>query len=297
MFSELWHWLLGVVTSASLISAVAYFLRDTIVRFLTRKIEYRFEKRLETFKAEIRENERELEQIREFLVSSRKYRDSAIQSKRLEAAEALLRARHTVAQLSMLVEYMKILNTKEIAKDSDNPKVGEFIDTLAKPFDIKSRIKTFGEIDKTIPRLYLSDRSLKVFDVYEQIILQAAITMMLLSMPLRDKSSFFNLGALSNKIIELVPSSKEGFDQFGEGYAYYWATYFHDEILRTLCHEVSGVDDISKDTESVKQLALDSRRAQIDIRSTLEQIGLPDNLIKQSESTEASLLAAEKASS
>ncbi|WP_156317415.1 hypothetical protein [Cypionkella psychrotolerans] len=80
------------------------------------------------------------------------------------------------------------------------------------------------------------------------------------------------------------PSSKEAFDKWGEGYAYYWATYFHDEILRTLRHEVSGSDDMTRDAESVERLALDSRRAQLNIRSSLEQAGLPSSLIKTDES-------------
>ncbi|WP_210334182.1 hypothetical protein [Rhizobium lusitanum] len=213
----------------------------------------------------------------------------------MEAAETLLRARHGLAQLSMLVEYMKILNTEQILKDANDPKIAEFIETLVKPFDIDEKIKLLGAIDKTIPRLYLSDKSLKAFDAYESIIIHAAMMMKLFSIPLRDKGGLIKAGSLSKTVMELVPGSKDGFDKWGEGFAYHWSTYFHDEILRSLRHEVSGADDMTRDTESIERLALNSRRAQINIRSSLEQAGLPDTLIKPDESAAATSSVVEKA--
>jgi hypothetical protein len=287
------NWLIGVIASTGLIGGVAFFMRDTVARFFSKVIEHRFEKKLETFKADIRDNEKELDQIRTFLALAQRERDSAIQAKRLEAAEILLRARQGLSQFSMLVEYMKILNTEQILNDAKNPKITEFIETLVQPFDIEEKIKQLGDIDKTVPRLYLSERSLKAFSAYESIILHAAIMMRLFSIPLPDKGNLIKVGSLSKTVMELIPASKEGFDKWGEGFAYYWSTHFHDEILRALRHEVSGSDEMTRDAESVQRMALDSRRAQINIRSSLEQAGLPDNLIKPDETAAANSSVAE----
>lgn len=297
MSDEFWKWLLGIVVSTGLISAIAYIMRDIISKFFTKAVEFRFEKKLEVFKTSIRDNERELDQIRSFLATARRDRDSAIQLKRLEAAEILLRARRALfQQFSMLVEYMKILNTERILKNDNDPKISEFINMLVKPFNIDENIELFKTIDKTIPQLYLSDKSLKAFDAYESIVLNATVMMKLLCMPSSDKNRFIEIGNLSKKIIELVPSSKEGFEQFGEGYAYYWSTYFYDEILRTLRYELSGEDDMIRNAESAERLALDARKAQANIHLFLEQVGLPDNLIKSPESVAETSFAAEKAS-
>ncbi|WP_086639050.1 hypothetical protein [Acetobacter okinawensis] len=285
MISTFWNWLLGVVSSAGIISGVAYLLRDTIGKFFAKAIEHQFEKKLETFKAGIRDNETELEHIRSFLVSARKDRDAVVQLKRLEAAEILLRARNTLSQLSMLVEYLKILNTDEIFASSENSRITDFIETLIKPFDIDEKMKKFGEIDKTLPRLYLSEKALKAFDIYENIIFLAAGVMKILSMPLDNKSSLLQAGSISKSIIEMVPQSKEGFDKFGESYVYYWSTYFHDEILRELRNEMSGVDDMDRAVESVEKLALNSRRAQVNVRFSLKNAGLSDSLLKQNENS------------
>lgn len=295
MDSDLLKWLIGVLGSSGVVSAIAYFMRDTIAQFLTKKVEYQFEQKLETFKANIRASETELDQIRSFLTSARKEHDSLLQLKRFEAAEALLRARNALAQFSMLVEYMKKLKIENILKKGDDPKTIEFIETLIKPFEIDEKIKLLGAIDKTAPRLYLSEKSLKHFDAYESIILQAIATMRILSIPLSNKGDFFNAGNLSKIIIELVPNSKNGFDQFGESFAYHWSTYFHDEILRALRHEVSGIDDIDRHTASIERLALNSRQAQLNVETTLKQRGLPSSLIKEDENAIAATSAVTQA--
>jgi len=276
---EIVEWLLGVVAASGLVGVFGYLFKDTLAKFFSKAVEHRFEKRLEAFKGELRDNEKELEQIRSFLVSARRDHDTALQAKRLDAAEALLRARDHLAQLSLLVEYMKLLNTEEILRDADDPKVAEFVETLIKPLDIDEKFKQLGALDKTLFRLYLSDRSLKAFDAYQLIIMSAAMVLKILAVPVRDKANLMKAGGLSKIVIELVPGSKEGFEKFGEGFAYHWATYFHDQVLTSLRHEISGADDLAKAAKSAEVLAIDSRRAQMNVRSTLEEKGLPEKLI------------------
>lgn len=295
MPENFWNWLLNLVLTSGVLGVIAYLFRDTVAKFLFKAVEHRFEKQMETFKAEIRDNEKELDQIRSFLASARRERDSAIQAKRREAAETLLRARHSLSQLSLLAEYMAIINGPQILQAGDDPKITKFIEMLLEPFNVDEKIKSLGSIDKTAAKLYLSDKTLQIFDAYESIILQAVAMMKLYSLPLRDKGELIKTGNLSKTIIELVPSSKEAFDQFGEGYAYYWSKYFHDEILRLLRHEVSGADDLTRDAKSVELLALESRQAQLNVRLSLQQTGLPDTLIKAEESVPPAPAVAEKA--
>ncbi|MGY6569472.1 MAG: hypothetical protein ACXIVE_10815 [Salinarimonas sp.] len=284
MATEIFDCLIGVLATTGIIAAACYLFRDMVAKFFSKAVENRFEKRLEIFKAELRDNERELEQIRAFLVTVSSNHNSALQAKRLEAAENLLRSRDALSQFSMIVEYMKILNTEEILKDAENPKITKFIEMLLKPFGVDEKVRQIGEIDKTLPRLYLSEKTLKSFEAYNMIVMSAVMMMKLLAVPLRDKGDLIKNGMLSKTVIELVPGSKEGFDKFGEAFAYHWATYFYDQILQSLRHEISGVDDLAKATESITNMALDSRRAQLDVRSTLEGVGLPKTLIKSDES-------------
>jgi hypothetical protein len=291
---DLWNLFINLSVTSGILGFFAFLMRDTIGRYFSKAVEHRFEKKFETFKADIRNNETELEQIRSFLVLGQKDRDSAIQAKRLEAAEILLRGRQELSKLSMLVEYMKILNIEEILKDGENPKIIEFMNLLAKPMNIDESLKALQSFDKTLPQLYLNEKSMKAFDTYQIIILQAALMIKLFTLPLSNKSGLIKLDVLSKKIIEHIPSSKDAFEKWGEGYAYYWATFFFDEILRSLRHEISGADDMARDTAAVQRLAMDSRQAQANILSNLKIVGLPETLINPDEFATGDLKAAKK---
>lgn len=281
MHNEFLKWLLGVITSAGLLTFLAFFMRTTLSKIFTRTIEFQFEKKFEKFKADIRDNETELGQIRTFLSSARRERDSALQNKRFEAAEQLMRSRQFLSQLTPLVEYTKLLKTEEILKDNDNPKISNFINTLIGPFNIDEKLNTYKSFDKTIMNLYLSEKTKKTFEIYEFIIFSAVTTMKLLSIPgLKVTSNIFKKEQLVKMVIEEVPPSKKGFDDFGDNYIYYWANYFYEHTLTELRNELHGDGNMSKDTEAATRIAIDSRSAQYDIRSSLNKYGLSDSLLK-----------------
>ena len=281
--SNLWEWILNLVGTFTVIGSAAALFRDSVAKFFLKTIEHSFEKRLESFKGEMRDNEKELADIRSFLVSARREHDAAFHAKRREAAEILLRARNILSQLSVLVEYMKILKIEELVKHPDNLKIVNFIDILVKPFNVEGKLKLLGEIDMMLPRLYLSEQSLRAFDAYEAIVRSAAIMMKYFSIPISDKRIPDQSGYVSKLIIELIPNSKVDFERYGDGFAYNWAAYFHDEILRLLRQEISGADNQSRAAESIECVASESRKIHFNVRSAARATGLPETLIKTDE--------------
>lgn len=134
MAEQISRWVISIITSAGALTLLAFLTRSTLTKFFTKSVEHHFEKKFEKFKAEIRDNEKELEQIRTFMSSARRERDSALQSKRFEAAESLLRSRQLIAEFSGLADYLKMLNIDEIIKRNPDPKIANFIKTLIDPF-------------------------------------------------------------------------------------------------------------------------------------------------------------------
>ncbi len=183
MLNEILKWIVSVLTSATVLGAILYFTRSSLTKFIGKSIEHRFEKKLENFKAEIRENEKEIEQIRAFMSSARRERDSALQSKRFEAAEALMRMRQSLGQLNIFVEYLKVLKIDEIVKKRDDPQINEFINALIGAIDIDEKMSAYGQFDRTMTELYLGERVRKTFDTYQTIIFNAVIIMKVLSLP------------------------------------------------------------------------------------------------------------------
>ncbi|CAI2540284.1 Uncharacterised protein [Serratia liquefaciens] len=260
-------------------------MRDALSKFFAKSIEQKLDRKLELFKAGIRDGEKELEQIRTFIVSARRDRDSTLQSKRFEAAEVVIKIRQQLAQFTIIVEYIKTLKIYKILQDGDDPKIIEFINVLIKPLNIDDNLKILGAIDRTLPRLYLSERSVKVFEMYENIVINAVVLIKLCSLPMKNKQKILKEDSLSKSIIELAPLSKPGFEEFGEGYAFHWATYFYNETLRELRNELFGTDNIANDTESAERVALDTRMAQINVRQSLHKTGLSESLLNSGEET------------
>ncbi|KZE21185.1 hypothetical protein [Cronobacter sakazakii] len=283
MLNEILKWIVSVLTSATVLGAILYFTRSSLTKFIGKSIEHRFEKKLENFKAEIRENEKEIEQIRAFMSSARRERDSALQSKRFEAAEALMRMRQSLGQLNIFVEYLKVLKIDEIVKKRDDPQINEFINALIGAIDIDEKMSAYGQFDRTMTELYLGERVRKTFDTYQTIIFNAVIIMKVLSLPVvKTPPDFFKKDAIKNIIIELAPTAKAGFEKFGDTHAYYWANYFYNEIPKELRNELLGISSMSKDTEAAAQLAADSRQALIKVQESLKKSGLTEEFIKPS---------------
>ncbi|MBJ6134969.1 hypothetical protein JAU75_19180 [Ochrobactrum sp. Q0168] len=298
MFQQIIDWLLNIVISTGAIGFIAFIMRDTISQLFTRSVANHYEKELETFRAEIREkeeifrtelrgSEKELDEIRSYLISANKERNTLIQAKRLDAAESLLKARQSLSQFSMLVEYINILNIDHILENGNNPKIIEFIKTLLNPFDIDNKIQTLSATDKTLFNLYLSDQTLKLYSAYESLIYSAVILMKFMTVPLEDKSDIIDAVGLRKKIIEIAPTSKEGFDKFGERYAFHWSGYVHDQILISTRRDIFGDDSSLVEMKSMERVAVQSREAQNNIREILRRSGLSDALLEPPDKTNA----------
>lgn len=276
-------WILTSLVSASALGAAAYFLRELISRYFMRSIEFQFEQKLEAIRSQIRTDEQELDQMRSFVLSAKRERDSAFQNKKIEAAETLLSARAVLAKFSIAVVYMKILNVENILADGDNPKITELIRSLAEPLKIDETMEQYGKLNRHQAYLFLGDRSIKVFDAYESTIVHAAMMLKFLSIPLKDKSKAIKRDPfLSKKIVDLLPSTAASFEKWGESHAYYWTDYLYEEILKELRRDLSGVDDVLRDLNSIEDLAVSSRQAQAKVRASLSALGLSEDLVKQS---------------
>ncbi|BEJ33004.1 hypothetical protein OIPHN330_16240 [Citrobacter freundii] len=274
-------WIVSTITSAGFLAGVAYLMRDVLTRFLTKSIEHKFEKKIEEFRAEIRSEEKELEQIRAFIVSARRERDGGLQSKRFEAAEMLLANRKFLLEFSGLVDIVKMIKFDELLKQHDKNKVKDLIDTLLKPYNIDKKLEEYKKYDYSIPKLYLNERVIAFFEVYKQIVMYAVTTMTLISVGAYQNSDDLKSENLVKAVQALVPLSKEGFDKHGDMYALHWFNYFYDGILSELRNDLFGSDTMDKDTELAVRLLVDANNAQVKVRTAFNKYGLPEQLLKQ----------------
>ncbi|MCF6293498.1 MAG: hypothetical protein L3J04_08905, partial [Robiginitomaculum sp.] len=203
-------------------------------------------------------------------------------AKRLEAVEIALRVCDKLGQLSMSVEFMKILNLEEISKRANDPDVHNFFEIIITSMNTDVTLKEVVEIDETLTKLYLNDHTLMFMDTYRSILTHAIMHLKLLSISV-DNNHLLNKGILQEKIEKLVPFSKDGFKKYGEGHAYYWYQYFYDETLKSLRAEANGIDRDQEDIASIANITYGSELAQSEARSKAISSGLPPELIKSKE--------------
>lgn len=279
MIDEFLKWIIGVVTSVGFLTLIGYLMRNSIGRFFTKSIEYRFEKKIERFKSDIREGEKELEQVRSYLSSIRSGRDTVLQGKKFAAAESLIQVRQFLYEFNMAITYIKMLKIDELSKKSGDHKVKGFLDAIIKPIKIDEKLEGYKKFDTTTPKLYLSDRTVTVFEIYESIMLCGGITIKFLDIAPDQVSDFMTYESLVKKIIEFIPSSKDGFETYGDNYVFYWSDYFYKEVLKQLRNELIGDSNMAKDTELAAKLAIDFRDAQQIVKESLGKYGLSEELM------------------
>lgn len=280
MFYDFLKWSAGVLTSAGIVGWCGYIFRDAFGKILSKTIEHNFDRKLEGFKSELKEGEKDIEQIRTYLSSARSGRNAALQSKKFEAAERMIQARRFLSSFNVVVQYMQILKLDELLKSKNNPNIQMFIEGITKPLNLEEKSKEYHELDKDTSKLYLNETTIRVFEIYESIILRAIAQLQILALPITNKKGLLIEGDLSKKIIGFIPSSIESFEKYGENYVYYCVDYFHAEILKQLRSELVGDDSLTKDMEGAEKLALDFQETQIKVKTTLKQFGLSEELIK-----------------
>ncbi|MGA4663402.1 hypothetical protein ACK6U2_23630 [Citrobacter braakii] len=279
MDNEFLKWSIGVLASSGIIGGVGILFRDTLGRFMGKAIEHKFEKKIEEFKSEVREGEKELEQMRAYLSSARSGRDSLLQAKRFEAAENLIKIRQYLYSFNMVIVYMKMLKIEELSKNINDHKVKAFIDAIIQPLKLDEKFEEYKKFDVDTPTLYLSDRAIKAFQIHQGIIMVGAAKLKMLSVAVENTPEFINGDSLIAQIVDYIPSSESGFKEFGFTYVFQWHEYFREELLKEIRKDLNVDGNIKRDAESAAMLAIGARDAQQKVKESIKQYGLSDDLL------------------
>jgi hypothetical protein len=284
----MWSFLKQIFIDTAAVTVLFAFLfialKETILKFLTGAIVSKFAIHLEQAKSELREKEqrlsqqfssqeKELERISDHLSHLRRERDTALLNKKIEAAEKILKACTVLANLTMAVEILKVLNVSKISENLSSQEKIKIFTEISDLTKIRAHLEELTVVDRNVAKLYLSERSLTHFDVYALVVCHAAMTLTALSagMSIND---MFKKDALRGKVENLVPTSKEGFEKYGEVYAYQWVDWLFTETVKSLREDIHGTTQADYDFSSAADLAYTTKRAQLQAVQMLEEAGL-----------------------
>ncbi|EPB5912690.1 hypothetical protein ACRQPR_000893 [Citrobacter amalonaticus] len=279
MANDFLNWLLGVAASIGITGIIGCVWRDSIGRFMTKSVEHRFDKKLESYKSEIRENEKELEHMREYLSSVRSGRDSYLQMRKFKSAENLIKARRFLNEFSMAVIFMKMFKIEALFENIDDPKIQGLIDSLVKPLNLDEKSSEYRKFDLDTPRLYLSDKTMRFFDIYSGIIMISVGMLKMLETKNKEASGIITCNNVVENIIDLLPSAKEDFEKYGDSFIFQLHDYFRRELLNEIKSDLTGASNLDRDTDLAAELALGVRNAEIKLKDAIAQHHIPDDLI------------------
>lgn len=269
-----------------LLVGLGFIFRDSIINYVATKISNEHTKQLEKLKSNLRVSEKTKHDLSQHLADIYNKRSDLLFSKKSEAAEDLLKARQSLARYQMLTNYMQVFDIPNIVSSKDE-KIVPFFRELIKPFDDNLEGLKF---DTSKAQLYLNPRAIAAFEIYEQIIISAYLTIKCLSLNLESKEKLLNSDQKIVQLIEeYVPSSKDGFDRFGENYVYYWTQYFYEEIKNALRNELHVSSEMSKNVTEIRKLMCQSYwAAEQIIDKHGNSLNLPINPVFESRNIEKS---------
>ena len=261
------------------------------MRLLTKHIETRFDTKLESAKSDFRKAEErlhtelnarntEIEVLRNNVLAISGERRALVAKKRIEAAETTWALAQKHAEFSMAVNFMKSINFEAAIEESKNQKTKEFFSVLSKTSNIERVLNELKDRKLKAEQLFLSPTVWAYFSVYKTVTFDAAFKLKFLESGVGNKD-LLRENVLSAMVIELMPMSKEGFEKFGDGYAYYLLDQISDGLLLHLRKMIDGDED---DAIDVKRAAKISALA-----GSAMAINTPD--IPESLKTEGGLMA------
>ena len=267
-----------------LLAGLGIIFRESIITFIATKVSQENLKQLEQMKSNLRVGENAKRDMSQHVVKFYDAYSDRLIAKKMEAAEDLLRARYLLARYQRLTQYMQLFDMPKILL-ANNENVAALFKTIMRPY--KDSFDGF-KYDKTGPLLYLSERTLRVFEIYETIIINAYITCELVGHNIKNQDKILKKDTkLIQRIIEYVPASEEGFKKFGEYYAYFWASYFYEEIKNVTRQEILDLGETKGEIIKVKDIISQSYEAMEEVMKKLEGCGkLPTNPVFENERTQ-----------
>lgn len=171
------------LVTTTLIGAVAWLLRTVIYERLKARVQHEFDGKLEAIKAEFkaqdtrlqaefRAKDQQLQLLLGGVLSSRASRQAALDTRRLDAIDALWAAFHRLGPYRTAARMMeKIKYETALDRAAVDPNVRAFFMDIAKFASVDSeKLKLLGEPSAWKSRLYVTDEAWKLFEAYNGVL-------------------------------------------------------------------------------------------------------------------------------
>lgn len=287
-----WTSTLTIALLESGVLVLAFWIaKPWIGRFVTKSVEHSFDTKLEDLRARQRREEQirqsqhdkeisELDRISGFLNNQKAERSLALQNKKLEAAEALMGMCDDLQRLAIIPTMLQSIKFEAIEGRVDS-QLAQLFKFLGDSTHIDQIVQEIGQNRSTLPKLYLSEKTLANFDVYQSIILHAIAVIKAGGMAM-DISSLLNSDELRTKIVGVDPWTEPMFEEHGFSSAFFMHERYYQQALNALREEIHGEAQDNADIKVSGNLAINARTVHADVKAKAEEFDIDSTLINQS---------------
>jgi hypothetical protein len=253
------EWLLSTVSSTGLLVIIGWLSRNLILTRLKASVQHEFDAKLvtlradlrkgeESFKADLRSKDAQIEGLRNGALSALASRQAALDKRRLEAVEQLWAGIERLAPLKMAASMMSSFHfEKSLKLAAEDRKVREFFTALGKSFEPDKLEKT----DAHKARPFVSEIAWALFAAYQAILYHAVVQVQMLKSGLND-SVLLDTESVTKLTKAALPGYTAYIDQHGMSGCSYLVDTLEVELLKELRRMMRGEES---DKTSIEQAA------------------------------------------
>ncbi len=247
------------ISTTSLLAFALWLLRSVISTRLTKSVQNEFDGKLEvlrtnlrkseeSFKADLRAKETQIEVLRSGAMSALASRQAALDKRRIEAVDQLWSAVTALAPARWASTLMATIKFDAAAKEAaKNPQLRKIFETIGESIDPKK----IGSSDASKARPFVSQISWALFSAYQAIVWLAVTQLQMLKAGL-DMPHVINSDVISKIIQVALPHHTDYIQKYGASAYHYLLDELESRLLEELQNILQGAES---DKASVKQAA------------------------------------------
>lgn len=248
------------LTTTSLLAVAVWLVRSLILTRLTRSVQNEFDTKLETFRAQLKASEAQIEALQSGTLGAIQSRRQAMDERRLVAVDQLTEAIIELNKARFIVSFLQVIKWPEASRATeDDPKARQLFKEL--PIQELSVEILKGALKA---RPFLTDPVWAAYSAYLSVCMTAVIKQKAL---IHGTGKFIkdDDGRLRKMIVALLPHFDDFLKEHGDDAAYYLVealeAKLHSEIQSMLHGEEADMEQL-KNAAKVIKLAAELRASQ-----------------------------------
>ena len=256
---DFYDWIPAISTT-SLLAFVVWLMRSIIKTRLSKSVQHEFDTKLEvirtqlrkneeSFKADLRAKDAQIELLRSGAISGLASRQATLDKRRIEAVDQLWSAVTELAPAKSASAMMTAIKFEAAAKEAaKNPRFRQLFEMLGAALDLKK----LGSTNASKVRPFVSEMSWAIFSAYQAVLLFAVTQLHMLKGGL-DMPDVMNTSAITKLVQAVLPHHTAYLEKYGASGYHHLVEELESQLLKELRNFLKGEES---DRASVEQAAI-----------------------------------------